>query len=157
MAPGAIPLLYFYNYRIPAAGSRSKFLLTGIFSAVRIPCGARSLIGGTFCRPTPPSMQPRPSSRAAGGADSPSQPKKCGAVGAHGWHEQAAVEKEVAHFTARLCNQQAAVAGGAMSRPIAAAVVGLVIGADRIVGKDPRSFQCSFENPRESRRGSDES
>jgi hypothetical protein len=64
-------------------------------------------------------------------------PKERRSVRSHGWHEQDAIEKQVPHFTARLCDEQAAMARSSMRRPIAASVVRLMVGADRIVRADP--------------------
>jgi hypothetical protein len=55
-------------------------------------------------------------------------------------HEQIPVQKQVSHFATRLGDEQTAVARGAMGGAIAAAVVGIMIGADRIVGADCGAF-----------------
>ena len=65
------------------------------------------------------------------------------AVVRHGGDQEIAIEKQVAHLAARFGNEQAAVAGGAVGCAIAAAVVGLVVGADRIVGADGGALQCA--------------
>ena len=49
---------------------------------------------------------------------------------------ESAIEKQVSNFAAGFRDQQAAVERSAMGRAVAAVIVGLVVGADRIVGTD---------------------
>jgi hypothetical protein len=58
-------------------------------------------------------------------------------VRCHRRHEQIAVEKQIAHLAAGLGDQQATVACCAVGGAIAAAIIGLVVGANRIVRADP--------------------
>jgi hypothetical protein len=49
-----------------------------------------------------------------------SNPKEHRPIGPHRTHEQAAIEEQVPHFAARLCDEQAAMARGPVRRAILA-------------------------------------
>ena len=62
-----------------------------------------------------------------------------------------AIEKQVSHLAARLGDQQAAMAGRAMGRAVAASVVRLVIGAHRIIGADGHALERAAQDAGKSR------
>jgi hypothetical protein len=62
------------------------------------------------------------------------QMKEGGPDGCHCGHQQAAIEKKIPHLAARLGDEQAAMARGSMRRSIAAAVIGMMIGTNWIIG-----------------------
>jgi hypothetical protein len=83
-------------------------------------------------------------------------PKKACVIIRHGRHEQVAIEEKISHLAARLGDEQAAVARGAMRGAVAAAVVWLVIGADRIARLSlaaPGELDLHFAEPLPAVRG----
>jgi hypothetical protein len=62
-----------------------------------------------------------------------SHAEECRFVPSHGGNKQISIEKKIAHFATRFSDQKATVTCGAMRRTVAAAIVGFVISANRIV------------------------
>jgi hypothetical protein len=74
----------------------------------------------------------------------------------HCRHEQVAVEKQIAHLAARFGDKKTAVAGSAVGGAVAAAVIRLVVRADRIVGAYRGAIKRTPQNVRETRHRSHE-
>jgi hypothetical protein len=70
--------------------------------------------------------------------------------------QQAAIEKQIPHFATGLGDQKATMARGAMSRPVSAFLVRIMIGADRVVRADSQAVQGIAQNDRKPRRGSNQ-
>lgn len=72
----------------------------------------------------------------------------------HGLYEEASVEKQVPHLATRFCNEQAAVAGGAVGRPVPASTIGIMVCTNWVVRADQQPIESASQNSGESRSSS---
>jgi hypothetical protein len=70
--------------------------------------------------------------------------------------KQAAIQKQIPDLATRFSYKQASVASSAMGCSIPAAVVRLMVCADRIIGANPQALQSAPKNMRKSGSGRDE-